>query len=40
VAKVRESSKDDSGLAQSVRARTLVNLRRLSFVRVLQWSGE
>ena len=40
VGRVRESKKDDSGLAQSVRARTLVNLRRLSFVRVLQWSGD
>ncbi len=40
VGKVREAKKDDSGLAQSVRARTLVNLRRLSFVRVLQWSGD
>lgn len=40
VGKVRESKTDDSGLAQSVRARTLVNLRRLSFVRVLQWSPQ
>lgn len=40
VARVRSSKKDDSGLAQSVRARTLVNLNRLSFVRVLQWSPQ
>lgn len=40
VGKVRDAQKDDSGLAQSVRARTLVNLRRLSFVRVLQWSPQ
>lgn len=40
VGRVRSSEKDDTGLAQSVRARTIVNLRRLSFVRVLQWSPQ
>ncbi len=38
VGKVRAASKQDAGLTQSVRIRPIVNLRRLSFVRVLQWS--
>ena len=38
VGRIRSATKDESGLAQAVRARTLVNLNRLSFVRVLQWS--
>ncbi|MDP1794571.1 MAG: rod shape-determining protein MreC [Acidimicrobiales bacterium] len=40
VGRVRSAEKDDAGLAQVVRARTVVNLRRLSFVRVLQWSPQ
>ncbi len=40
VGRVHDSKKDDTGLAQAVTARTLVNLRRLSFVRVLQWSPQ
>ncbi len=40
VGRVRSAEKDDTGLAQAVRARTVVNLRRLSFVRVLQWSPQ
>jgi rod shape-determining protein MreC len=39
VGKVRTARKDEAGLTQSVRVHPLVNLRRLSFVRVLQWSG-
>ncbi len=35
---VRSAKRDSTGLAQTVRLRTVVNLRRLSFVRVLQWS--
>jgi rod shape-determining protein MreC len=38
VGKVRSAERDDAGLTQSVRVRPLVNLRRLSFVRVLLWS--
>jgi rod shape-determining protein MreC len=38
VGTVRSAKKDEAGLTQSVRVRPLVNLRRLSFVRVLQWS--
>ena len=38
VGRVRSSSRDDSGLTQVVRVRPVVNLKRLSFVRVLQWS--
>ncbi|HVV38657.1 MAG TPA: rod shape-determining protein MreC [Acidimicrobiales bacterium] len=38
VGRVISSKKDRAGLTQSVRVRPLVNLRRLSFVRVLQWS--
>jgi rod shape-determining protein MreC len=38
VGKVRSAKKDEAGLTQSVRVRPLVNLRRLSFVRVLLWS--
>lgn len=40
VGAVKSAKRDQSGLAQSVRARPVVNLRRLSFVRVLQWSPE
>jgi rod shape-determining protein MreC len=38
VGRVRSFEKVDAGLTQSVRVKPLVNLRRLSFVRVLQWS--
>ena len=38
VGKVRSAKRDEAGLTQSVRLRPLVNLRRLSFVRVLLWS--
>lgn len=38
VGRVIAARRDDAGLTQSVRVRPLVNLRRLSFVRVLQWS--
>lgn len=38
VGRVRSSRRDDAGLAQTVQVRPIVNLRRLSFVRVLQWS--
>jgi cell shape-determining protein MreC len=40
VGKVRSAKRDEAGLTQSVRVRPLVNLRRLSFVRVLQWSPQ
>ena len=40
VGTVTSAKRDTSGLAQSVRVKTVVNLRRLSFVRVLQWSPE
>ncbi|MEY2474275.1 MAG: rod shape-determining protein MreC [Actinomycetota bacterium] len=40
VGKVRSAKRDDAGLTQSVRLRPLVNLRRLSFVRVLQWAPQ
>ncbi|MEY2398336.1 MAG: rod shape-determining protein MreC [Actinomycetota bacterium] len=40
VGTVRSATHDSTGLAQSVRLHTVVNLRRLSFVRVLQWSPE
>lgn len=40
VGNVRSAQRDNTGLAQSVRLRTVVNLRRLSFVRVLQWSPQ
>ncbi len=39
VGKVTSARREDAGLTQSVRVRPLVNLRRLSFVRVLQWSA-
>jgi rod shape-determining protein MreC len=39
VGKVRSANREDAGLTQSVRVRPMVNLRRLSFVRVLQWSA-
>lgn len=38
VGRVRSSQRDNTGLAQDVRVSPIVNLRRLSFVRVLQWS--
>lgn len=38
VGKVRSFQRQNSGLTQAVRVKPLVNLRRLSFVRVLQWS--
>jgi rod shape-determining protein MreC len=40
VGKVRSAKRDEAGLTQSVRLRPLVNLRRLSFVRVLQWAPQ
>ena len=40
VGRVRSANRDSTGLAQAVRLRPVVNLRRLSFVRVLQWSPE
>ena len=40
VGKVRSAKRDEAGLTQSVRLRPLVNLSRLSFVRVLQWSPQ
>jgi rod shape-determining protein MreC len=40
VGTVRSTKRDNAGLAQAVQLRTVVNLRRLSFVRVLQWSPE
>jgi rod shape-determining protein MreC len=40
VGKVRSAKRDEAGLTQSVSVRPLVNLRRLSFVRVLQWSPQ
>jgi rod shape-determining protein MreC len=38
VGTVKSAKRDASGLAQTVRVKSVVNLRRLSFVRVLQWS--
>src|SRR5207237_1007035 len=38
VGKVRSAKRDQGGLSQDVTVRPLVNLRRLSFVRVLQWA--
>lgn len=38
VGTVRSFKRDDPALTQNVRIKPLVNLRRLSFVRVLQWS--
>jgi rod shape-determining protein MreC len=38
VGRVRSASRQEAGLTQEVRVRPMVNLRRLSFVRVLQWS--
>lgn len=40
VGKVRSARRDDAELAQVVQVRPIVNLRRLSFVRVLQWSPQ
>ena len=40
VGTVKSAKRDSTGLTQTVRVSTVVNLRRLSFVRVLQWSPE